>query len=123
MVSESQTGTGIVLPWEQAAIRGEEMPDGLNYADQVLFLNLRTLYAQKRMNIIDRETAVREKKKLLDNYRLYQFREQMEDEWIKGIRATEILRANYRKDRTLENADILVKTLEGMMPVELSESM
>jgi len=121
MVSES--GTGIVLPWEQKAIRGEEMPDGLTYADQVLFLNLRTLYAQKRMNIIDRETAVREKKKLLDTYRLYQFREQMEDEWIKGIRATEILRATYRKDRTLENADRLVAAMEGMVPIELSESL
>lgn len=110
MVSES---TGIVLPWEQAAIRGNEMPDGLSYPDQVLFLQLRMLYAQKRMKIIDRDTAVIEKKKLLDEYRVYQYREQMGEEWVEVIKDTELARAEYRKNRTLENADKLLAAIEG----------
>lgn len=113
MVSESEKSSGVVLPWEQAAIRGDEMPDGLGYPDQILFLCLRMLYAQKRAGIIDRNTAVTEKKKLLDEYRLYQFREQMGDRWTEQIRLTELARAEYRKNRTLESADKLVALIEG----------
>ena len=109
----SDNSTGIVLEWEKLAIRGEEMPDGLSYPDQILFLQLRMLYAQKRAGIIDRDTAVTEKKKLLDEYRLYQFREQMGEEWVEQVRLTELARAEYRKDRTLENADRLVDLIEG----------
>ncbi len=113
MVPESENSSGVVLPWEQAAIRGDEMPNGLSYPDQILFLQLRMLYAQKKMKIIDRDTAVVEKKKLLDEYRLYQYREQMGEEWVEVIRDTEIARAAYRKDRTLENADKLLNAIEG----------
>lgn len=114
MVSEPEKSSGVVLPWEQAAIRGEEMPDGLSYPDQILFLQLRSLYAQKRAGIIDRDTAVTEKKKLLDEYRMYQFREQMGEKWVQVIKNTDIARAEYRKNRTLENADKLVAVIEGL---------
>lgn len=109
----ADNSTGVVFPWEQAAIRGDEMPDGLSYPDQILFLGLRMLYAQKRAGIINRDTAVVEKKKLLDEYRVYTFREKMGDEWVEQIRLTEIARAEYRKNRTLENADKLVLLIEG----------
>ena len=112
-MAEYEQSSGVVLQWEQAAIRGEEMPDGLSYPDQILFLSLRMLYAQKRSRIIDRDTAVIEKKKLLDEYRLNQFREQMGEEWVEQIKLTEIARAEYRKNRTLENADKLVEIIEG----------
>lgn len=109
--------TGIILPWEQLAIRGDEIPDGLDYPDQVLFLNLRTLYAQKRMGIIDRDTAISEKKKLLDEYRYYQANWMMADEWNKIIRATELARAEFRKNPTVENAWTVVNCIEGKVPV------
>lgn len=112
-MAESEMSSGVVLPWEQAAIRGEELPDGLSYPDQILYLSLRMLYAQKRSGIIDRDTAVIEKKKLLDEYRLNQFREQIGEEWVEQIKLTEIARAEYRKNRTLENADKLVEIIEG----------
>lgn len=113
MVSESETGTGVVLPWEKAAIRGDEMPAGLEYPDQVLYLCLRMLYAQKRMGIIDRDTAIVEKKKLLDEYKLYQFRDSLEKEWVEIIRLTELARAEFRKNPTVENAWKLVHIIEG----------
>ncbi len=105
--------TGIVLPWEQKAIRGEEMPDGLGYPDQILFLNLRMLYAQKRAELIDRDTAVREKKKLLDEYRAYQYREKMGDEWVEVIKQTEAARAEFRKNPSIDTASKLVDIIEG----------
>lgn len=105
--------TGIVLPWEKDAMAGLEMPDGLSYPDQILYLELRMLYAQYFKKIIDRETATKEKKKLLDEYRLYKFREEMGNKWVEVIRLTDIARCDYNKNRTLENADRLVEIIEG----------
>lgn len=113
MVSEPEKSSGVVFPWEQSAIRGEEIPQGLEYPEQILYLSLRMLYAQKRMGIIDRDTAVAEKKKLLDEYRVYQFREQMGEQWVQVIKDTDLARAEYRKNPTIENANKLVAIIEG----------
>lgn len=111
MVSESSTG--VVLPWEQSAIRGEEMPAGLDYPDQVLFLSLRMLYAQKKMGLIDRETAITEKKKLLDEYEAYKRNWNMGAEWSEIIKKTEIARAEFRKNPTVENGWKIIESIEG----------
>lgn len=113
MVPEPKNTTGVTLPYEKAAMAGDEMPDGLCYPDQILFLLLRSLYDQVRRKIISRDTAIAEKKKLLDEYRVYQFNEQMGKEWVEQIKLTEAARAEYRKSRTLEAADKLVFLLEG----------
>ena len=109
----ADNATGIILPWEQQAIRGEEMPDGLRYAEQILYLCLRMLYAQKKLSIIDRDTAILEKKKLLDEYQCYDFQQKMGDEWVSVIKETELARATFRKDPTIENAEALVEIIEG----------
>lgn len=105
--------TGIVLPWEKDAMAGLEMPNGLSYPDQILYLELRMLYAQYFKKLIDRERATNEKKKLLDEYRVYKFREEMGNHWVEVIRLTDIARCDYKKNRTLENADRLVEIIEG----------
>ena len=105
--------TGIVLPWERDAMAGLEMPDGLSYPDQILYLSLRMLYAQYFKKVIDRETATKEKKKLLDEYRCYQYREEMGNHWVEIIRLTDLARCDYKKNRTIENADRLVEIIEG----------
>lgn len=105
--------TGIVLPWEKDAMAGLEMPDGLSYPDQILYLSLRMLYRQYYQKAIDRETATKEKKKLLDEYRCYQYREEMGNHWVEIIRLTDLARCDYKKNRTLENADRLVEIIEG----------
>ena len=61
MVSESKSK--LTFPYEAMASNGEEMPEGLDYPDKVTYLCFRMLYAQLRMGIVDRETAIREKKK------------------------------------------------------------
>ena len=105
--------TGIVLPWEKDAMAGLEMPDGLSYPDQILYLSLRMLYAQYFKKIIDRDTATKEKKKLLDEYRCYQYREEMGNLWVEIISLCVLVRCDYKKNRTLENADRLVEIIEG----------
>ena len=105
--------TGIVLPWEKNAMAGLEMPNGLSYPDQILYLELRMLYQQYYQKIIDRETATKEKKKLLDEYKIYQFREELEKQWVEIIRLTELARAEYRKKPCHENAMKLIDIIEG----------
>ena len=105
--------TGIVLPWEKDAMAGLEMPDGLSYPDQILYLSLRMLYRQYYQKIIDRETATKEKKKLLDEYKVYQFREELEKQWVEIIRLTELARSEYRKNPCHENAMKLIDIIEG----------
>ena len=65
--------TGVVLPFESAAMRGDEIPSGLSAPDQLLFIALRALYWQVKKGIIDRDQAVAEKMKLLDEHRLQKF--------------------------------------------------
>lgn len=94
-------------------MNGDEMPEGLEYPDQVLFLCFRMLYGQLRMGIVDRDTAIREKKKLLKEYESYKFVDQMGKQWVQIIKDTEIARSEYRKCRTLENADLLLIAIDG----------
>ena len=105
--------TGIVLPWEKDAMAGLEMPNGLSYPDQILYLELRMLYHQYYQKVIDRETATREKKKLLDEYRIYKFQYELGDQCVDTIRMTELARADYRKNPCHENAMKLIEIIEG----------
>ena len=105
--------TGVVLPWEKNAMAGLEMPDGLSYPDQILYLGLRMLYRQYHQKIIDRETAVKEKKKMIEQYKDLKFREKMGDHWVEIIRLTELATSEYRKNPCHENAMKLIRILEG----------
>lgn len=98
---------------ERQAMDGNEMPDGLEYPDQVLYLCFRMLYAQLRQGIVDRDTAIREKKKLLKEYEAYLFVDQMGKQWVQVIKDTESARSEYRKNRTIENADKLLIAIDG----------
>lgn len=112
MVPEPKA-TGVIFPYEQKAMNGEEMPNGMAYPDQILYLSLRMLYAQLKQGVVDRSTAVREKKKLVQEYEHYKFAEAMGKDWVRIIKDTEMARSEYRKNRTLENADKLLYTIDG----------
>jgi hypothetical protein len=101
------------LPYEKIAMSGGEMPSGLDYPDQILFLELRLLYDSYKKKIIDRDTATREKVEMLRTYEGHKAVESMGQLWVEQIKKTELLRAEYRKNRTLENADRLLKQIEG----------
>ena len=107
--------TGIVLDYEQQAINGGEMPDGLDYADQILFQQLRLLYSALRNGTITREMGVREKKKFLKEYEKNKDGVKSIQGYVDYITATQTARINYIKSRTLENADDVIKALEGRL--------
>ena len=101
------------LPYEKIAMSGGEMPKGLEYPDQILFLELRLLYDSYRRKMIDRDKATQEKVELLRTYEAHKIVERMGREWVDQIKRTEFARATYRKERTLENADRLIECVEG----------
>lgn len=49
-------------------IRGVEMPKGLNFAERILFLRFRFLYAYAAMTRMDPEQGKREKQEILTAY-------------------------------------------------------
>lgn len=102
------------LPYEKIAMSGGEMPKGLEYPDQILFLELRLLYDSYKRKLIDRDTATQEKAELLRVYETHKIVDKMGKEWVDQIKRTELARAAYRKDKTIENADKLVACVEGV---------
>ena len=101
------------LPYEKIAMSGGEMPTGLEYPDQILFLELRLLYDSYKRKMIDREMATQEKVELLQTYEAHKIVEKMGKEWVDQIKRTELARAEYRKNKTMENADKLLACVEG----------
>lgn len=109
--------TGVVLPYESAAMRADELPDGLSMPDQMLFLALRSLYWQVRKGIIDRECAILEKRKLLDDYRVQQFKCSV---WLAAAKREQSIEGQMtavRKDKELMQNDkvrSLVSAIDGI---------
>ena len=101
------------LPYEKIAMSGGEMPKGLEYPDQILFLELRLLYESYKRKLIDRDMATREKVELLRTYEAHKIVDRMGKEWVQQIKRTESARAKYRKEKTIENADMLLTSVEG----------
>jgi hypothetical protein len=113
MVGMAMASNLLELPYEKVAMAGGEMPKGLEYPDQILFQELRLLYDSYKRKLIDRETATQEKVEMLRIYEAHKIVDRMGKEWVEQIKRTELARAAYRKDKTIENADKLLACVEG----------
>lgn len=117
-------GTGVVFEFEQAAINGKEMPAGLSSEDQNLFLSLRMLYYQVRIGLIDRNTGIAEKKKLVraynDTKRVNAFGEVCRSHSIQMWREIEGLKCEFRKNPSLDVAARMVDVIDGIKPKGLA---
>lgn len=122
-MSSENSSTGVVMPWEKLAQRGEPMPDGLDYPEQVLFQALSLLYARYWLKSISRDEASKEKAKLLDEYRIYKHHWEMGAQWCEVIKATELARAEFRRNPSVENGTNLVLIIEGRKLNELPPPM
>ena len=104
---------------EAKAMNGDEMPSGLGYPEQILYLSFEKLYWLLKRGGISRPDATKAKAELMEQYRLNKFREEMGEEWVAVIKATELARSAFRKEPTIENAMKLVEILEGRKRSEL----
>ena len=112
MVPESK----LTFPYERQAMNGEEMPSGITYPDQIAYLSLRSIYHQLQRGVIDRTTAIQEKRLVLHDRAANLLAEEVLRQSGEIIKATELARAAYRKERTLENADRMLAAVEGVLP-------
>ena len=100
--------------YERQAMAGEEMPEGLRFAGQQYYLALRMLYHQYKSGVIDRETASREKRRLLQTYNYDLMWEEIADGFIRQRKNSELARAEYRKNPCHENAVKIIESIEGV---------
>ena len=103
------------LPYEREAMLGMEMPGGLDVQDQILFLQLRLLYRSYKNGEISRDMAKSEKKKLLAEYRKSTVANESRKRWVELIKRTEEARSEYRREKSIENADRLLKSIDGVL--------
>lgn len=52
LLEQNRERTGVELPYEQAAMNKEPMPEGLEFPDQIMYQGLRYLYAYYKMGWI-----------------------------------------------------------------------
>lgn len=102
------------LEYERVAMEGGEMPDNMDSSDQIMFLKLRLLYATYKRGDISREQAKREKTKFLKEYELDCKLHKLGLRWVNLLAETEKARTEYRKNRTIENADKILLCIEGI---------
>lgn len=109
----------IVLPYEKMAIHGDPMPDGLDLVDQHMYQSLCLLYARYHRKEISRDFASAEKGKML--YRYHKDKEALESSkkmarWQVYLwHNIESAQSRFRRERTIEAAENLSLTLDGVV--------
>lgn len=106
--------TNIVLPYETAAMRGDPMPEGLKSYDITMFQNLTLLYKRYREKMIDREQATKEKKTLLEAYRIEKFGYSVLEENIEISKRLEAAASAYVYNPCVETADMMYEAFYGI---------
>lgn len=101
------------LPNERLALAGAPMPEGLEMPEQMIYQALASLYGRFRANLIDKESAVKEKQAIADAYHWYKKDFETSYSWIWILHNVEIASSTCRKDPTPENALALCEVLEG----------
>lgn len=104
--------------YESQAMRNEPMPDGLTVHDALVYTFLRNLYWSLHKGVITREQGQKEKDKTLKQFdQMTNARELERRCWemsAKRTLAADHAMYAYKINRTLENADNLVKKLDWL---------
>lgn len=99
-------------------MRGAEMPDGLELADQMAYTALRNIYAAYRDKRLTRDQAASEKRKLRWEYdkakKAAEFGAKLMKHQVTQIMATSPAMCAVRKNPTPENAIRLCNILDGL---------
>ena len=110
------------FPFEQKAMRGDSMPEGMPLADQMAFTALRNLYWAYREKHMSREQASAEKSVLRRQWEQAKAAEAFENKLtayhVRQRKAVERAASACRKEPTRENAIRLCDCLDGLEPGE-----
>lgn len=111
------------FPWERSAMRGDEMPDGLDLADQMAYTSLRHIYGLYRQKLLSRDQAAAEKMRLRRQWQQAKdtlgFADRSAQFRARVLKETEAAATACRKNPTPENALRLCDVIAGLhLPVE-----
>lgn len=91
------------------------MPDGLSSAEQRAYQSLALLTARYKLGVLTADQAVKERRDI-DRAFVDDSGADAANKWVVGLRKRiEIAHARYRKERTIENADILSDVIDGFV--------
>lgn len=107
--------------WENAAKRNQPMPDGLSSAEQRAFQSLSLLTARYKLGGLTAEQAVKERKEIDRAYEHDAYCDRLNDWHIRLKKNIELAHARYRKERTIEAADLLSDVIDWFVR-ELNEN-
>lgn len=102
------------LPFERAAMKNEPLPDGMRQSDNRAYLALRSVYRAFKTGNITRETAVREKMEVAKAWENDKYFDSLNDYRVEFTKAIEAAASEYRKKRTIDSADRLIKIIDGI---------
>jgi len=106
------------FPWEQGAMHGAELPDGLSLPDQMAYTTLRNIYWLHRERRLSREQAAVEKNKLRREWEKAvaseKFDRELTERHVRQIKAQEAAVCVCRKSPTPENALRLCDVVDGL---------
>ena len=106
---------GFIRPFEKDAMNEEPLTVGLDIADQFLFLGLKCLYAMHRRGLISRDRASKEKEKLVFQWKTEKSKlEFLSREAVDLSDRIKTSSDDFKKNRTLENADALYAALYNL---------
>lgn len=105
-------------PWEQDAMAGRELPDGLSLPDQAAYTALRNIYDAYHRKAIPRDVAAAEKRKVRRSWEQLtdglEFQDKLNAAQVRLNKASELAKAAVLKDPTPENALRLVRIMDGL---------
>ena len=113
-MAERNKSTGMVFEFEVEAASGAPMPDGLSAADTAAYQALAHLYARYRLGHIERTSAASEKRKILRAWEAGKNSEKLTEYHVAVTVATEWAKSAFLKNKTIENAEKLIRVLDGM---------
>ena len=94
--------------WENTAKRNQPMPDWLSSAEQRAFQSLALLTARYKLGGLSPEQAVKERRDIDRAYEHDAYCDKLNDWHIRLTKNIELAHARYRKERTIEAADLLL---------------
>lgn len=103
---------------EKAAAHGSPLPEGADIIDELRWFGLAYIYGCLRKGIFNKEKASTYKQGFVKE--IFFLREKLEfgikcwNTAAKRYKETELARNEYRKNRTLENADKLMAAFDGV---------
>ena len=93
------------------------MPEGLKASEQRAYQTLALLTARWRMGAVPTGQAQRERKEIDRQYIIDAADEALNDWHVRLRKGIELAHARYRKERTIEAADLLSDVLDGFVRV------